>query len=51
MKHNKFYKGEYANNNPIEKLRSNPSFFDYIDKNNATTKYIENMKDYINKND
>lgn len=51
MKHNKFYKGGYANSNPIEKLRANPSFFDYIDKNNATSKYIENMKDYINKND
>lgn len=51
MKKTKFYKGEYANSNPIEKLRSNPSFFDYIAKDNATTKYIENMKDYINKND
>lgn len=47
LKSKMFYKGEYINVNPIEKLRENPNKFDYVDKNNASWKYIELMKQYI----
>jgi hypothetical protein len=45
----KFYKGEYINVDPIEKLKENPSHFDYIEKNSTTIKYIEVMKSFIQK--
>jgi hypothetical protein len=45
----KFYKGEYINVNPIQKLKENPNHFDYVDKNNATIKYIDVMKSYTQK--
>ena len=47
LKGSKFYKGEYININPIEKLKENPNHFDYIDSNSCTIKYIEIMKDFI----
>jgi hypothetical protein len=47
LKKTKFYKGEYINVNPIEKLRENPNHFDYIESNSCTIKYIEIMKDFI----
>lgn len=43
----KFYKGEYINVNPIEKLKENPNHFDYVDKDSSTIKYIEIMKSFI----
>ena len=49
LKSSKFYKGEYINVDPIEKLRENPNHFDYIDPKSSTIKYIENMKSYIQK--
>lgn len=49
LKSTKFYKGDYININPIDKLKENPNHFDYIDKENATIKYIDNMKSYIQK--
>ena len=49
LKMTKFYKGDYINVDPISKLKSNPNHFDYIDKNSATIKYIENMKSYNQK--
>lgn len=49
LKTTKFYKGEYINSDPIEKLRENPNHFDYVDKNNATIKYVEVMKSLIEK--
>lgn len=45
----KFYKGDFINVNPLEKLGENPNYFDFIEKNSSTTKYIEIMKSLINK--
>ena len=49
LKHTMFYKGEFINVNPIEKLKENHNFFDYVDKNSSTLKYIEIMKKIIEK--
>lgn len=49
IKSTKFYKGEYINVDPIEKLKENENHFNYIEENSATTKYIEVMKSYIEK--
>jgi hypothetical protein len=46
LKSSKFYKGEYIDVNPIEKLRENPIYFDYIDVDSCTIKYIEIMKSF-----
>ena len=45
----KFYKGDFINKNPIELLMNDINYFDYVDENNATIKYIENMKSLIKK--
>jgi len=49
LKHKKFYKGEYINVNPIEKLKENPKHFDYIENSSSTIKYVEIMKSIIKK--
>jgi hypothetical protein len=49
LKMSKFYKGEFINVNPLEKLKENINYFDYIDKNSSTIKYIEVMKSIIEK--
>jgi hypothetical protein len=49
LKNKKFYKGEFINVNPLEKLKENINYFDYIDKNSSTIKYIEVMKSIIEK--
>ena len=49
LKSTKFYKGEYINVDPIEKLRQNENHFDYVDKNSSTIKYIDVMNSYIKK--
>jgi hypothetical protein len=49
LKLTKFYKGEYINIDPIKKLMENPKHFDYIDKNNATIKYVDVMKSFVEK--
>jgi hypothetical protein len=46
-KNNKFYKGDYIEINPMELLRKNPNFFDYVDKQSSTYKYIQEMKKTI----
>ena len=51
LKHNKFYKGEYINVSPLDKLKENPNFFDYVDKNSSTIKYIDIMKSLVENND
>ena len=48
-KDDKFFKGGFINQNPIEQLFNNPNYFDYINKSNATIKYIELMKSYLKK--
>ena len=49
LKTTKFYKGDYINLDPIMKLKENPNYFDYIDSNSSTIKYIDNMKSFIKK--
>jgi hypothetical protein len=49
LKSTKFYKGDFINVNPIEKLKESPNYFDYIDKGSSTIKYIEVMKSFIEK--
>lgn len=49
LKNTKFYKGDYINVDPIQKLREDQNFFDYIEPISSTTKYIDNMKSYIQK--
>jgi hypothetical protein len=50
LKDTKFYKGEYINVDPIQKLKENQNHFNYIDNDSATIKYIEVMKSFIKKN-
>jgi hypothetical protein len=47
LKKTKFYKGEFININPLEKLKENINYFDYVDKNSSTIKYVEIMKNII----
>jgi hypothetical protein len=42
-KNTKFYKGDYINQNPLEKLKENINHFDFIDPHSSTKKYIEEM--------
>ena len=49
MKDHKFYKGDFIEADPIEKLRDNINYFDYIDTESATIKYIDIMKSYVKK--
>ena len=49
MKNRKFYKGEFINIDPIQKLKEDPNFFDFIENTSSTVKYIDNMKSYIKK--
>jgi hypothetical protein len=49
LKGTKFYKGEFINTDPIEKLKENPNHFDYVDKGSTTIKYIDVMKSFIEK--
>jgi hypothetical protein len=49
LKGSKFYKGDFINQNPMNKLRENINYFDYVDKNSSTIKYIEIMKIIIEK--
>ena len=48
-KDHKFYKGDFIEVDPIEKLRDNINYFDYIDTESATIKYIDIMKSYVKK--
>ena len=34
----------------LEKLKDNPNFFDYIDRNSSTIKYVEIMKKLVQNN-
>jgi hypothetical protein len=49
LKSTKFYKGDFINVDPIKKLIENPNYFDYVDQNSSTIKYIEIMKSFIQK--
>ncbi len=47
LRNTKFYKGDYININPLDKLRENINYFDFIDKNSSTIKYVDIMKDIV----
>ena len=49
LKNEKFYKGDFINQDPISVLKDNPEYFDYIDKDSSTKKYIEVMTSLIKK--
>ena len=49
LKHKKFFKGDYINLDPIERLKEDITYFDFIEKTSSTVKYIDNMKSYIKK--
>lgn len=49
LKSTKFYKGEYINTNPLDKLKENINHFDYVDKNSSTVKYVDIMKSVVEK--
>jgi hypothetical protein len=50
LKSSKFYKGEFINVSPLDKLKTNINFFDYVEKNSSTIKYIEIMKKIVQNN-
>jgi hypothetical protein len=47
LKGDKFYKGEFINISPLKLLHYNFDYFDYIDSNSATKKYVEVMKSLV----
>lgn len=49
MKNRKFFKGEFINLDPIEKMKEDPTYFDFIEKTSSTLKYMDNMRSYIKK--
>jgi hypothetical protein len=49
MKNRCFYKGDYIEKNPIESFINDNLHFDYIDKNSATIKYLNEIKKVIQK--
>jgi len=44
LKATKFYKGEFINVNPLDKLKENINYFDYVDSDSSTIKYVDIMK-------
>ena len=48
LKDKKFFKGDFINVNPLEKLKSDINFFGYIESDSATRKYIDIMKRVVN---
>jgi len=49
LKNTKFFKGDYININPLDKLKEDINFFDYVDSNSSTKKYIELMVEIVKK--
>lgn len=49
LKNRKFFKGDFINVSPLDKLREDIKFFDYIEESSCTKKYIELMKEIIKK--
>ena len=47
LKRIKFYKGEFIDINPIDKLKENIKYFDYIESNSSTIKYVDIMKEIL----
>lgn len=49
LKNTKFFKGEFINVNPLEKLKEDIGYFDYVDNNSSTKKYVELMVEIVKK--
>ena len=49
LKDTKFFKGDFINVSPLDKLKEDIMYFDYVDKNSSTIKYIELMKEIVKK--
>ena len=49
LKTKKFFKGDFINVNPLDKLREDETFFDYIEESSSTKKYVELMKEIVKK--
>jgi len=47
LKNDKFYKGDFISKNPIELLKNDSTYFDYINDDSITKKYVEVMKTII----
>ena len=47
MKGNRFYKGDFMNCSPVDQLVLNPNFFDYVEKNSSSWKYVEDVKKFV----
>jgi len=49
QKNNKFFKGDYININPLELLSNDITYFDFINEDSCTKKYVEVMKTIVKK--
>lgn len=49
MKREKFYKGEFINVDPIQKVIENYNFFDYVSENSATKEYVKIIQEFSQK--
>jgi hypothetical protein len=45
----RFFKGEFIKISPLERLKQNKNFFNYVDKKSASFKYVELMKLIVEK--
>jgi hypothetical protein len=45
----KFFKGDFININPLELLKNENTYFDYVDNKSATVIYIKEMMNLIKK--
>ena len=48
-KEGKFYKGDFIEKNPIDLLKNDSTYFDYVSTNSASFFYIQEMKDFVRK--
>lgn len=46
-KKDKFYKGDFINTNPLELIRKNKNYFDFVSQESSTLKYIQEMKKIV----
>jgi hypothetical protein len=49
LKDKNFYKGDFINVNPLDKLKNDSNYFEYVDKKSATYHYVDSMKKIIQK--
>jgi len=48
-KDGKFYKGDFLDSNPINLLKEDPNYFDYVSTNSASFFYVQEIKDFVRK--